>query len=335
MAERRDRMNKRSAYWDNLKLLLVTLVVIGHFIDPLTENWFARSIFLFIYTFHVPLFLFVSGVFYSERRLRFKVLFYVCTGFLMKILNALTDLVIRQRTPEFNFFGDAGAPWYMFVLAAFLVLRWMLRDQNKRFFLIGWTLLACFAGYDRFLGDTLYLSRIIVFFPFYLAGSLIDRDSFPEKIKKHKFAWLAAAGALLALAWVCRFQIRAVYIYRHLLTGRNPFSNTVLPYGALARLGCYLVSAAAGLSVMVLTPKRRLPLLSSGGQNTLSVFVWHKPFYYLLERFTSIGGWFFLGPGGAAAYLAVAVALSLLLASVRLFSIPLERLREMRGQKAE
>ena len=320
-------MKQRDAYWDNLKILLVTLVVIGHFIDPITDNLFARSIFLFIYTFHVPLLVFASGVFYSPRHTGAKALFYVCTGFAMKLLNVLSDRFILCRTPEFSLLGDAAAPWYMFALAAFVLLRRALGERKLWPFLVGGIAVACAAGYDRTVGDTFYLSRVVVFFPFYLAGSVVDRQRFPAQLKKHPAAWLAAGVALLALGWVCRYRIRDVYLYRHLLTGRNPYADAVLPYGALARLGCYAVSAATGLAVMVLTPAKPIPFLSGCGQRTLSVFVWHKLFYHLLVRFTSIGQWFFLGPLGALGYIGTAAALSLLLAGVRLFSAPLDWLR--------
>ena len=46
-------------YWyDNVKCFLMILVVIGHFVEKnAADSKVYRSIFLFIYTFHIPLFL--------------------------------------------------------------------------------------------------------------------------------------------------------------------------------------------------------------------------------------------------------------------------------------
>ena len=51
-------MGNRIALWDNLKFFLVTCVVIGHFADRFTDaSNIYDSIFLFIYSFHIPLFI--------------------------------------------------------------------------------------------------------------------------------------------------------------------------------------------------------------------------------------------------------------------------------------
>ena len=53
--------------WDNLKFFLILCVVIGHFIERYVgELWVYRSLFAFIYTFHMPAFLFIAGLF-SKR----------------------------------------------------------------------------------------------------------------------------------------------------------------------------------------------------------------------------------------------------------------------------
>jgi len=53
-------MENRIALWDNLKFLLVTCMVIGHFADQFTDvSIIYDSIFLFIYSFHIPLFIFI------------------------------------------------------------------------------------------------------------------------------------------------------------------------------------------------------------------------------------------------------------------------------------
>ena len=55
---------KRIYLFDNIKFLLILLVVIGHLIEhsPMlkTQDCF-RGIFLYIYAFHMPLFIFISG----------------------------------------------------------------------------------------------------------------------------------------------------------------------------------------------------------------------------------------------------------------------------------
>lgn len=321
-------MNKRISYWDNLKFLLILFVVMGHFIDPHTEtNNYAKQIFLFIYCFHMPLFLFVSGVFYNSRNLRSKILFLVCTGFLLKILNLISNTLLRDMAPKISLLRDTSTPWYLFALAVFMLLRYLIRDKNKWFFLGFSVLMGCVSGYDSSVGDYLYLSRIIVFFPFYLAGSMVDRNQFTERIKCNYTAYLGAVSVLLLLFYFCHYRLGEVYIYRHLLTGRNPFTERIISYGFMARLGCYVVSTCVGLSFMILTPQKHLPLISEWGSNTLNVLFWHKFFFYALTRYTPFFDWYDQGFRGQFAYMLVAVVLTVIISAFKCFSFPLEYVR--------
>ena len=57
-------MGKRIALWDNLKLFLIFLVVLGHLsFDYFDSSQMFRTISMVIYTFHMPAFVFVSGLF--------------------------------------------------------------------------------------------------------------------------------------------------------------------------------------------------------------------------------------------------------------------------------
>ena len=52
---------KRLCYIDNLKAFLIVLVVVGHCIQSFLPNYESNILFRFIYSFHMPLFIFVSG----------------------------------------------------------------------------------------------------------------------------------------------------------------------------------------------------------------------------------------------------------------------------------
>ncbi len=55
---------KRIYLWDNLKFILILLVVVGHFADRYTDsNENMRLLYFIIYIFHMPAFFMVSGLF--------------------------------------------------------------------------------------------------------------------------------------------------------------------------------------------------------------------------------------------------------------------------------
>ena len=55
---------KRDTFWDSLKFLLIFFVVYGHMIETYApDGSYHRSMYNFIYAFHMPFFMFISGRF--------------------------------------------------------------------------------------------------------------------------------------------------------------------------------------------------------------------------------------------------------------------------------
>ena len=66
-------MEKSIFLFDNLKFFLILTVVIGHFIDYITKSSHMMSgLFLFIYSFHMPLLFIISGMFIREDEIALK-----------------------------------------------------------------------------------------------------------------------------------------------------------------------------------------------------------------------------------------------------------------------
>ena len=161
-------MGNRIALWDNLKFFLVTCVVIGHFADQFTDvSNIYDSIFLFIYSFHIPLFIFISGLMFKNKDITSKATFFMSIGFAYKIVSAVVERLLGTIKVEFFLLWDGGLSWFMFALAVYTIIMRIIEGQNKRYILIFSIVLACFVGYDPGIGDFLYLSRIIIFFPFF------------------------------------------------------------------------------------------------------------------------------------------------------------------------
>ena len=69
MSEAVKKSTKRIYKWDNLKCFLIVMVVIGHFVNqyaPISNTM--KSLSLFIYSFHMPLFIFLSGLLQKRWR---------------------------------------------------------------------------------------------------------------------------------------------------------------------------------------------------------------------------------------------------------------------------
>ena len=319
-------VSSRVYRYDNLKFFLILLVVTGHFIDPFDEqSKVFQSLFLFIYSFHMPLFLFVSGLFtrtdtFSAR----KIFLYLLLGYALK---AAIFLIRRLfgRHPPFELFADSSVPWYLFVLAAFLGLAWLLRSINPRILLPFCILFACFAGYDILVSDFFYLSRILVFFPYFLAGYFFTPERL-ETFLQNKLLRIPAFILVFSFLLLCFFKRELVYPLRGLFSGRLPYAKIALPgCSFFHRLLCYSISTVMGASILILTPTCMIPIISRFGTRTLQVYLLHQPLFYVLI-YLNLVPWLenTLGPTfWKPALLLIAVASAVLL-SLKIFSRPFD-----------
>lgn len=321
-------MSNRIALWDNLKFILITLVVAGHFANQLTDySSIYSSIYLFIYAFHMPLFIFISGYFHSDRNTTKKVLFYTSLGFLYKIVSFLIDRLNGDSQYIFNLLADSGLAWFMFVLAIYTFVLFLLRDQNKKFFLIGSIILACFVGYDKSIGDFLYLSRAIIFFPFYILGTMMK--SFDILEFKRKYPLLKVFALLIFVTWgiLCITKVDTLYGLRYMFSGRQPFPDGIISFGPIVRLACYIISAILGISLILLTTSKKIKWISDFGKNTINVYFWHLNLFYIFKSFIDFNSIYSSFLFGFIVYAIATITVTVIL-STKIFNFPVNILKK-------
>lgn len=281
-------MEKRIQKWDLLKFFLMFCVVLGHFADVHAgTNEFAQSLYLLIYSFHMPLFMFISGLFsknmVNEKQWD-KMLGYLVLYFFLKLVKFIYDAVFDQCF-TFRVFGETGIAWFMFALFAFAVITVFTSRYKPAGVLVFTILLSLFAGYDNEIGSNFVLSRIIVLYPFYYVGYCID----PKKVvifSKGKIKKIVALVLIGVLIWVA-FTFKGLYITRPMFVCQHPYEklNEYAAFGPLIRLACYAVSALACICFIVITPNRiGKGFIARFGQYTLPVYCFHYLIIYLVYR---------------------------------------------------
>jgi fucose 4-O-acetylase-like acetyltransferase len=325
-------MKQRVALWDNIKFLLIVLVVVGHFIQEFTKQSIVyKSLFLFIYSFHMPLFIFISAIFHKNKNILHKFLFYISAGFALKFFITLTNRLLGDVQPSFSLLSDGSIPWFMFVLAIYTVLCYILRNQNKKYILISSVILACFVGYDQNINANLYLSRTIIFFPFYFIGTTISSDKILEYRKKY-YKLILPISLFIVLIWagICLIHVRKVYKLRYLFTGQNPFWDDIIVYGPLLRLLCYAITAILCIAIIIIVPSIKLPFITVMGTRSIDVYFWHKPIIIIMiaRFYPYVANIVKSGMVGKLAYLVLPVILTVILSSGGIFSLPLKKIKQ-------
>ncbi|MCD7723663.1 MAG: acyltransferase family protein [Clostridiales bacterium] len=318
--------NKRIALFDNLKFVLIACVVVGHFSDVITgESSVARVAFLYIYTFHMPLFIYIFGLFHNNKNTLQKVLKYLTLYVLLSIFIFSVRSLLFDSSVSLNLFSTKAIPWFMFAVAAYELLAYLLRKINKKFLIAAAVVLALFAGYDKSIGDFLIISRIIVYFPFFLLGTITPKEKLVE-INKNKINKVIGAAILAAVFILFTVFRNELYVLRPFLTGRNSYGGDFAESGILIRALCYIISAVMSWALIAVIPASHLGFITKTGQKTLQIYFWHRPILYVLEFFGFDGFCLtFTGAlgnmGGLALYYAAAIAVTFICA-LKIFSFP-------------
>lgn len=318
--------NNRIFYYDNLRFFLILTVVVGHFVEvinPLPETF--KSLFFWIYSFHMPMFIFLSGMFHKNDKIVPKVTRFLMIGFVLNIVMFLERLALGWEA-SISFFNTGGLPWYMLILAGYTALTYLLRKLDKRSILIFAIILGLFSGYDHSLGDTFAISRFIVFYPFYVLGNMITPDK-PLKVLEKK--WIKIIGIFVFVLWaaICVFKLDSVYVIRPLLSGRVPFGDELGKLAFLYRGLTYIVTIIAGFGVMCVIPQMKIPIVTRIGGRTLQIYFWH----YLVLRifiYLQLGEVLCVNPLGKLIWLLLAVVCTIV-TGLKPFGFPTNQIVNM------
>lgn len=278
------KSNNRVFLYDNLKFILMLLVVIGHFAMMYVEtSEFFLKMVVFIYFFHMPAFIFISGLFSKRavndkdttiKRVRYFLIIYV----VLKILFCL-QVYLLQHKFELNLLVADSLPWFMLLMAYFYGITYLLRDVDGKLVLVISITLGCVAGYFDFINDFLCLSRTIVYYPFFYLGYLMDRNEIVEKTEL-PLARIIGAVVIIGFAYLCFFQRDLVWTVNPLFSARRPFSALTYPAtGGLQRL-CYYPAVMLFITSLISLAPRKESIMTVFGQHTLRVYCVH---YFIIS----------------------------------------------------
>lgn len=314
---------ERVALWDNVKFFLMITVVVCHLVALDTEgSHLFRCVFMFITAFHMPLFIFISGLFHKNKNIKEKVISYFAVYMAVKIGYLLVRMATHKKI-VFELFTEDALPWFMFATAVFILITYLLRDIDKKYILMIALMLGLFSGYDKNTGDFLVMSRIIVYYPFYLLGTMVNKERI-EALAQKRYIKAASGAVLLAWGAICFFLTDKIYILRPLLTGRNSFGKDIVDYGLFYRAGVYVLAAVIGLCFILVTPSFKLGKITDFGQRTLQVYFWHN---LIIKFIFYSGGYEFFEKTGylKLAWALLGIPLTFIL-SLSIFKFPLNYL---------
>lgn len=289
----------RDSRLDNAKFLLVALVVIGHALEPLRDYGLTSAIYYWIYFFHMPAFILISGYLSrsfdaSSRRVEKLVLSLAVPYLFFWTIHQAIYTVERGGLPDS--LSLLKPTWTLWFLVALFVWRLSVPVWKRlRWPVVIAVLISVFASTTD-LGTTLSLGRVLSFLPFFVLGLSLRREHFFFLDKLWvRLCSVVILGVTAFLAIPISDRLSRDWLFwRDSLTDRD--IDPLMPSIGirLAFMGLALVMTIA---VLALTPKRRTWYTDLGAY-TLFVYLGHSvvlillkasPWYDVLEGTGPIG----------------------------------------------
>lgn len=277
---------KREYLFDNYKVLLIILVVIGHFIEPCyDQNPFLYELKWGIVAFHMPAFIFISGYF-SKKNPSVKRLVgsLIIPYFVYEVIYYLLYTFLLDKDTGLYFTRPKFTLWYLLALFVWRLAAPAVKKlpHYMPVTLIGGLLIGL-AG----LGNFLSIPRIIFFFPFFLAGTEFDSSRLMKFRNTRGYTGaLAILGAFAVFLFTDRYHrglsVKIFYgRYSYGALGLDPIE------GILIRIVCYGISFVLIYLFMLVLPSEKKSY-SYLGERTMAIYIFHGIIYSCLKHESDI-----------------------------------------------
>ncbi|GAA0069261.1 acyltransferase family protein [Clostridium sardiniense] len=266
----------RNAYYDNAKFIFIFLVVLGHLLEPsINESNITKSIFIFIYIFHMPCFIFTNGYFTKIKS--WKETFKECFKFLIMyiVIQALFiafTKIINVNSYKWTLFTPYYIYWYIFAIVLWKFIFRLFYKINLKLLFIFSLIIGLAVGLIDTIGTQLSLSRVFVFFPFFILGYYCRINGLNiRNAIKNKFI---AINMLLISFIIVASNINVIkysWLYCY-----SSYSNLKVSQfnGIIDRSFLYLIQFILLLAVFSLIPAQK-ERFTTWGTNTLSIYLVH------------------------------------------------------------
>lgn len=326
----------RVAIWDNARFVLILLVVVAHVISTIrTDTATGYGLYVFIYLFHMPAMIALSGLFAKAdatpktvRSTLQLLVVWVCWEGIWALIHFFAS---GRGIPESWLIVPAWTLWFLLTLATMRVLLpYLLRFRHPMLLAIA---LALAAGFTPVIGTQFSASRTLCFMPFFLAGWLITNRGWlsGEWFTRPRVGTRIAALALLlgvALVVAVLAQVRTAWRLDTWLVWRDDYlwlfaHAPVFAWapgewwvaalgGAGVRLTLLVVAAAMTPALLLLVPRGQ-SVLTVWGTRTLYVYLLHGPIVAWLRASGAVEQLGEFGELGVAMLCALGVLVTLLL----------------------
>lgn len=267
-------IKERNNYWDNIKGILMLLTVFAHILYQLQDRApVLNCIVDCIYMFHMPAFVFVCGYFGKSDHSR-SAESIIKLIFLCFIFNSLMGFIYGFKSllePVYSY-------WFLIALIIWrLTAHYIAKFREIMLILI---IVSLFAGFFPDIDNTFAAARIIAFYPFYMWGYLLTKEK-SEALETAVYTPRLIRGLLLLFG----AALVSFFTYNSLILSDDDYLMAAYSYpmGVVNRIAIYTISFLAVLTLRNLSLRRKIPLITMFGRNSLWIFLLHRPLTLIIS----------------------------------------------------
>ncbi len=267
--------SSRDPWLDNVKMVLVTLVVVGHAIGLVEATQGSHWVYDFIYLWHIPAFVFISGYlsksFAWDRRRMKSLLYTLAVPYLIfePALFYYRLTVVDEQVTGPLWLEPHWTMWYLVVLLMWrlatpiLKLHWLFLPLSVIVSLIG-------GLWDT---EALMIPRFLGLLPFFVLGLHLK----PRHLKHLDDVWvrLAAVPMLIGIGIMAVYTdtwAETALLWYDTGYSEIPIDNEIV---FQTRLTVMMVGLVGAFAAMSLVPRRSLGWFTTMGTATMVIYLFH------------------------------------------------------------
>ncbi|MBQ9926588.1 MAG: acyltransferase [Lachnospiraceae bacterium] len=247
--EQNNNVNKRSTYLDVVKAFAIICVIFGHCIQYGSGSNYLKGdlfldniIFKIIYSFHMPLFMLVSGYLFAHsvkgktwtkilinriRTLLLPILMWMALPFIIVMIYALgnsnVECIAALNNCVSTSLSNLWFLWAVFWCSLVVTIVSRFFKDSKIVYLLGFVL-------TFFVPDIMYLNLYKFMYPYFVVGYFYNKDGYVKKLNKicnYPYTLLALGVVFGILLF---FYDRDAYIYTtgYCVLGKGVLRQTII-----------------------------------------------------------------------------------------------------------
>lgn len=287
-------MEERNTQIDSLKFFLIFLVLVGHCLDIGLSSYLNNSLFRFIYSFHMPVFVLLSGMMFKEKGFRALMgggISLIATYLVFHLLyggktlaytgGSVIDFWLKGFAYNATHLYDpADGLWYIISLLLWRLFlnytpKWIKENIVLHLCVVlGISLLAGLVP----IGREISFQRTFAFYPYFVLGYYF-KDVYSQL---RKVPLIIPLGVILIYAIIVLYKTLPQI---NILLQRTPYNYSEIVTSVLNRCLFYIWTLPISLSIIAIFPN--IKFFSQEGRYTLFYYMFHM-FFVLFFRYLVI-----------------------------------------------